>query len=232
MEAGAGWRLPRREANPWKEAGGSGISNCGKQQLSETSMSPSPGAPGGGRGSSRRPPGRPDDLAVAARGSMVPCGRRCKEKSYHDNTTPNRLISLSAPARNRLAVHLWALPIASMFMSVDATKNGFFLLSLSLSSRRHHRGRVLLSCPGSATLAAGSSQQVVVLVVFVECQVCLPPLARRHDRQATADWRWRFGQCRTCKPHTSCVSVRVVCVLTVLKTTACTSCRTRPRLVL
>lgn len=64
---------------------------------------------------------------------MVPCGRRCKEKSYHDNTTPNRLISLSAPARNRLAVHLWALPIASMFMSVDATKNGFFLLSLSLS---------------------------------------------------------------------------------------------------
>lgn len=64
---------------------------------------------------------------------MVPCGRRCKEKSYRDNTTPNRLISLSAPARNRLAVHLWALPIASMFMSVDATKNGFFLLSLSLS---------------------------------------------------------------------------------------------------
>lgn len=50
---GAGWRLPRREANPWKEAGGSGISNCGKKQLSETSLSPSPGAPGGGRGSSR-----------------------------------------------------------------------------------------------------------------------------------------------------------------------------------
>lgn len=114
-------------------------------------MSPSPGAPGGGRGSSRRPPGRPDDLAVAARESMVPCGRRCKEKSYRDNTTPNRLISLSAPARNRLA-------IASMFMSVDATKNGFFLLSLSRSLAAGTTVGVFdLSCSGSATLAAGSS---------------------------------------------------------------------------
>lgn len=58
------------------------------------------------------PAGRPD-LAVAARESMVPCGRRCKEKSYRDNTTPNRLISLSAPARNRLAVHLWPLRACS-----------------------------------------------------------------------------------------------------------------------
>lgn len=147
MEAGGcqdGKLIPGRK----QEAAALGIvgsSSCLKH------MSPSPGAPGGGRGSSRRPPGRPDDLAVAARESMVPCGRRCKEKSYRDNTTPNRLISLSAPARNRLA-------IASMFMSVDATKNGFFLLSLSRSLAAGTTVGVFdLSCSGSATLAAGSS---------------------------------------------------------------------------